>query len=185
MTDHLNPILAALTVEDICALRTADSVAWNVGPCEGDSRIRATTCTAYRRAQDFNGKATILTMAEQRAFDTVPGDGYHRTREIPCEGYLTSYVTRWPTVCPWKGWVQVDRHDSCWQTVARLLKKGDRLTVRLKADNVTGAVSDLGVSVDEAFIEIYRGDDDRNPALTFHLDTRVSQPHGQRMIIPR
>lgn len=141
---------------ELAALRHADSVVFSYR--DGGHLIRATK-------------------------DADSSSGFERSREIPVRGRITAYGPPAEEFSWAVSWIGSARYSPEWQTIARLLRAGDRLELEWVADNNTQGLESLGLHQDELKLHVVRETrNGRARRTVFTLDTRVSQDNTSRMM---
>ena len=167
--------VAALTTEDIAALRTARSVTFT--HYQGRAFVRA--------YMEVSGEPAVFTRREQILFPH--GDSTReRYREIPVSSTIMGYA---------KGggsWsvedddaratafymIMAARFAPTWVTIASLLTAGETVSLRWLADNNTEALEDAGLHYDRLIVAVKKGKRVRK----FLVDVQVSPDNSARMI---
>lgn len=182
MTDTTTT-LAALTRDDITAIRAADTVSFHHGPNYGP-KIRLSLGGGY------SDQPRIYTAREQRLYPQQDGD---RTRELRVASSMSGYAEEGFGM--WRGqdfpnatgfhMIHSPRYNDEWQTVVSLLRTDDVLTMVWSADNNTGTARDFGLHIDELRLRIDRNGGapaEKGSTLTFLLTVSMCRDNSARMI---
>jgi len=172
----------ALTADDIAAFKLADSVTFH--HYEGRSFIRAHL--------DNTSGERIFTAREQRLFQSER-DSNDRHREITCDvtmyGYSQNGFESWnlesaPGASAFH-YGFAAKYDKPWQTIAGLLRAGDRLRLEWVADNNNDNVRGVGFHCDELRLIVVRTNkrtDASHDTMTFRIVTQVGPDNSARLI---
>lgn len=167
-----------LSADDVRALRTADTVSFHY--YDGRGYIQLTI------DGERSGTLRVLSVADQRAFPQRVDMSAERRRMIDVTTEILGYGAD-----GWTGWshetepraaafemVHAAQYSDVWTTLASLIRKGDRLTLKWTADNNTDITRNAGLHSDHLQLIIVRGD----ARLTFNLVTAVRLDNSARMI---
>ena|SRR5690349_21407991 len=172
--------VAALTREDILALKLADSVSFHY--VDGVGKI-------YASLENREGR--IFSAKEQKLFPAT--DRLNRDRVILVHTEMSGYrdggdshnwrLDQYPKAAAFAS-IIAPRFDPEWQTTVYILRPGDTLTLIWTADNNTETIRKASLHTDTLHMDIRRSARlASDPAvLRFHVDTRISLDNSARMI---
>jgi len=168
----------ALTAMDRRAMLTAEQVCLHY--YEGRSWL---ACSLRRReAPQVFSRQDQLVFPDTR--EVMPGE---RNRDIGCSVGLSGYVGE--SGAMWHGdpdgraqcfaMVVAPRLSRVWQTVATLVKPGDRLTLAWTADNNNAVIREAGLHADSVSVLVSRGARTR---YEFVVCNQITPDNSARMI---
>ena len=77
------------------------------------------------------------------------------------------------------GVISTARYHELWQSVARILRKGDRLQPHFIANNTTENLRDAGLTHDEFRLMVLRGPIDKLVVMSFWLEDEITPPNSR------
>jgi hypothetical protein len=171
--------VTGLTAADIAALKRADDVSMHY--YDGRGCLRAHLRGGYAE------EPRVFTAAQQRTFPLAGGSD--RTRDIEADtdiaGYGDDDGLHWSaSVGDAKPAAFHMIHDSdhslTWQTIVKLLRPGDEITLRWRAGNNNGYLREAGLHADDLHLRVRRGDTARE--MEFLIARSVCQDNSARMV---
>jgi hypothetical protein len=153
MSTNTEVEVGTLSVDDVAALRIAETVSFHVH--KGETYINASI--DVQRV----GEPRIFTAREQRVLPQA--DDWNRKRHIPTGGGARGYDGD----SSWRGderttafeMVHSARYSDTWKTIVSLLKVGDVLSLDFCGDGGSnGNTKPYGIHVDTLHLNVRRGD---------------------------
>lgn len=171
--------MTGLTAADIAALKLADDVSMH----HRDGR-------GYLRAHMRGGYAEeprVYTAAQQRTFPQA--DGNDRSREMEADSDIAGYGD--DDGLEWSAsignakpaafhMIHNSDHSLTWQTIVKLLRPGDEITLRWRAGNNNGYLREAGLHADDLYLRVRRGDTARE--MEFLIARSVCRDNSARMV---
>ena len=172
MTTTTDTAIATLTTADGKALRKAESVVFRL------HKGRYTIEAGIGKALNDNRPYTDV---QRRLFPDRAYGSSDRDRTLTVSGYIDSYAGR-PFTEDSKGFAMINSAHfvPTWQTVARLLRAGDEITLHFLGDAHTNeALRKVGMHGDVVRLNVHRAD---GAVLTFDVAHSTCADNSARMV---
>lgn len=172
MTTTTDTAIATLTTDDVKALRKAESVVFRLH--KGRYTIEAGIGKMLCDNRPY-------TDVERRLFPDLATGSSDRERVLTVHGYIDSYQGRRFTEDS-KGFAMINSAHlvPTWQTVARLLRAGDEITLHFLGDaHTTLALEEVGMHGDVVRLNVHRAD---GSTMTFEVAHSTGPDNTARMV---